>query len=60
VLFLAAGVGKPQVNELHIAFFHQFKYVCYRHFALLSWETNARDFQRATVSAGTMPSKINQ
>jgi hypothetical protein len=37
VLFLAAGVGKPQVNELHVVIFEQFENIGCRHFLLLVW-----------------------
>src|ERR1700730_11127084 len=55
--FLAPGISKTQVNDLHVAFFYRFKYVCYRHCSLLRWEVSAKDFRRGTVSAGTMPTR---
>jgi hypothetical protein len=44
VLLFAAGVGKPQVNELHVVFFDRFEYVGFRHFALLSWIIECEGF----------------
>jgi len=43
-LFFAAGIGKPQINELHVVFFDRFEYVCYRHFALLSLVSDCDGF----------------
>jgi len=58
VLFLAAGIGKPQVNELHIVFFDCFKYVVgNRHIALLSWEVGARIFGEAQCVQEPCPAK---
>jgi len=57
VLFLAAGVGKPQVNELHVVIFEQFKNIGCRHFFLLVWGVLRGKSRESHVQQELCPAK---